>query len=104
MILLPKMLYMIWHAPLYIPLKIFRQMEAILNSFVWGYSRHKLAWHILKKPTSMVGSSLPDLQDYYLASQLSYLYYFNRTETQRYRSLVCDRPRHLVYTPLQTIL
>lgn len=31
MILLPKMLYAVWHAPMYIPLKVFKQMEAILN-------------------------------------------------------------------------
>lgn len=62
MILLPKILYMVWHTPLYIPLKIFKQMEVILNSFVWG---HKLGWHLLKTPTLGGGCSLPNLQDYY---------------------------------------
>lgn len=48
-------------------------MEAILNSFVWGQGRHKLAWHVLKNPTLEGGCSLPDIQDYYVASQLSQL-------------------------------
>ena len=46
---------MVWHAPLYIPLKVFKQIEAILNSFVWGNGRHKLAWHVLKNPADMGG-------------------------------------------------
>lgn len=103
MMLLPKILDMVWHAPLYIPLKIFKQMEAILNSFVWGNGRHKFAWHVLKNPTDMGGASLPDLQDYYLAVQLSHIYHFNATELQCYRSLVCNKPGHLTFTPLQAI-
>lgn len=37
MIFLPKIIYMVWHAPLYIPLGIFKKMESILNTFVWGH-------------------------------------------------------------------
>lgn len=95
---------MVWYALLYIPLKIYKQMEAILNSFVWGNSRHKLAWNILKNPTDMGGASLPDLQDYYLAAQLSHFYHFNIVELQRCRSLVCNKPGHQAFTPLQAIL
>lgn len=59
-------------------------LSAILNSLVWGSGRHKLAWHILKNPMDLEGVSLPDLQDYYVASQLSHIYHFNTTELQRY--------------------
>lgn len=104
MILLPKMLYAVWHAPMYIPLKVFKQMEAILNSFVWGKGRHKLAWHVLKNPALEGGCSLPDIQDYYVASQLSHLYYFHTTASQRYRTLVCDKPGSPLHTSIQTIL
>lgn len=103
MILLPKMLYMVWHAPLYIPLKFFKKMEAILNSFVWGHGRHKLAWHILKNPTAMGGMALPDLQEYYIAAQLSHMYYFNKNEMQRYKMLICDDPKSPLSSPLQAI-
>lgn len=104
MIILPKIIYLVWHAPLYIPLKLFKQIEAILNSFVWGQNRHKLAWQTLKNPTDMGGVALPDLQDYYLASQLSHMYHFHTSEMQRYRSLVCDKPGHPMFTPIQAIL
>lgn len=79
-------------------------MEAILNSFVWGHNRHKLAWHVLKNPMSGGGCALPDVQDYYLAAQFSHMYYLNTTEAQPYRNLACDKPGHPLFTPIQTIL
>lgn len=36
MILLPKILYVFWHAPSYIPLRTFKSMDSIINSFIWG--------------------------------------------------------------------
>lgn len=33
MVILPKFLYVLWHAPGYIPLRIFKSIKAILNSF-----------------------------------------------------------------------
>lgn len=77
MILLPKLLYLFWHSPLYIPAHIFRSLESILNTFVWGSSRHKLSWQTLKHPIHLGGTALPDLALYYIASQLSHLYYLN---------------------------
>lgn len=50
----------------------------------------------------MGGTALPDLQDYYLVSQLSHFYYFNTTELQCYRSLICSG--HQANTPIQAIL
>lgn len=44
MILLPKFLHVLWHASVYLPLRLFKSIEAILNSFVWGTARLKLSW------------------------------------------------------------
>lgn len=55
MILLPKFLYMFWNSPVLIPLKIFKTMDKIINSFIWGSNRHKLAWNTIKNPTSSGG-------------------------------------------------
>lgn len=51
--LLPKILYMMWQAPLYIPLTFFKTLDSILNSFIWGNGWHKLAWKTLKNPTTL---------------------------------------------------
>lgn len=95
---------MIWHAPLYIPLKFFKTLESILNSFKWGNGRHKLAWQTLKNPATLRGFAHPDFQDYYLASQLSHVYYFDKTELQRYQALVSGGSDLPADTPLQAIL
>lgn len=51
----------------------------------------------------MGGTSLPDLQAYYIASQLSHMYYFNTTERQRYRALVFDNLENPLTSPLHAI-
>lgn len=53
MVLLPKFLYVFWHSPVYLPLRVFKSIEALLNSFVWGTKRHKLSWQTLKNPTEL---------------------------------------------------
>lgn len=57
MILLPKFLYILWNSPILIPLKIFKALDQIVNSFIWGSNRHKLAWNTLKNPTSAGGAT-----------------------------------------------
>lgn len=104
MILLPKILYLVWHAPLYISQKFLKIIESILNFFIWGHSRHKLSWRILKNPVTMGGAALPDFQDYYLASQLSHFYHFEKNELSRYQLLLCEHPGDPAHTPLQSVL
>lgn len=88
MILLPKLLYLFWHTPFYIP--PFKSMEAILNTFVWGSSRHKLSWQVLKCPVHLGGTAFPDLVTYNIASQLSHYYYYIQIDKDRYSVLVCS--------------
>lgn len=71
-------------------LNIFKIMDSILNSFVWGNSQHKVSWRVLKKPTELGGAALPDLHAYYLASQLSHFFYFDKEDKIRYLSLACS--------------
>lgn len=74
MVLLPKILYVLWHTPVYLPLKHFKSLKALLKPFVWGANRHKLACQTLKNPTDLGGTALPDFNLYYIASQLSHSY------------------------------
>lgn len=59
MIIMPKLLYVFWNSPVLIPLKIFKSLDTIINSFIWGPNRHKLAWNTLKNPTSSRGGCPP---------------------------------------------
>lgn len=91
MILLPKILYVIWHTPIYVPLKYFKIIEALLKPFVWGTSRHKLAWQVLKNPADLGGTALPDFNLYYVASQMSQLYHIDKTDRDRFLQLLCPK-------------
>ena len=103
MILLPKILYILWHTPVYLPLKLFKSMEAILRTFIWGTNRHKLAWRVLKNPTDLGGTALPDLNLYYLASQLSQLYHIDKTDRLRFLTLLCPQWAQLTTDPLTAV-
>lgn len=103
MILLPKLLYIFWQAPLYLPPRIFKSMESIINMFIWGPSRHKLSWKILKCPTELGGAALPDLFLYYLASQLSHFFHFKCSDRERYSTLVCPQTLDSLSHPFQIL-
>lgn len=83
MILLTKFLYMFWHSPVLLPLKICKTIRTIFNTFIWASGRHKLHWLILKNP--------------------SHFYHLDKTEAIRYQTLVCRQPNRGPYLPLQVI-
>lgn len=85
------------------PLRFFKSIEAILNSFVWGAARHKLSWQALKNPTDFGGASLPDFILYYLAAQLSHFFYLDKTNRDHYLSLVCSPSAPGVTHPFQIL-
>lgn len=103
MILLPKLLYTFWKGPLHLPPHIYKYMESILNTFIWGFSRHKLSWRALKCPTDLGGTALPDLSLYYIASQVSHFFYFNQSDRERYSTLVCSQVPGPLAHPFQIL-
>lgn len=94
---------MFWHSPILIPLKIFKTLDSVLNTFIWGPSRHKFAWNTLKNPTSSGGAAPPDFHSYYIAAQLSHFYHFHKTDGPRYQALTCNRPNSNTHSPLQVL-
>lgn len=89
MVLLPKILYILWHTLVYLPLKYFKCFEALLKPLVWGSSRYKLAWRSLKNPTDLGGVAIPDLNLYYIVSQLSQLFHIDKMDKERFSTLLC---------------
>lgn len=94
MVLLPKILYILWHSPVYLPLKYFKSLEGLLKPFVWGTNIHKLAWWILKNPTDLGGTAFPDFNLYYIASQLHHI-----DKRDRFSSLICTQCTQLTSDP-----
>lgn len=103
MVLLPKILYILWHIPVYLPLKYFKSFEALLKPFVWDSNRHKLAWWTLKNPTDLGGTALPDLNLYYIASQLSQLFHIDKTDKEIFSILLCPTWAQQTWDPIFAI-
>lgn len=91
MVLLPKILYMIWHSPVYLVLRHFKLIETLLKPFVWGNTRHKLPWHKLKNPTDLAGTTLSDFNLYYLAAQLSQIFHIDKVDRERFLCFLCPK-------------
>lgn len=70
MIFLPKFLFILSNAPLYIPNKSFRYIDSLLTSFLWGDRAARVSLAVLQLPVGRGGLAIPDLRLYYLASQL----------------------------------
>lgn len=102
--LLPKILYVLQHSPVYLILRHFRLIEAILKSFVWGNNRHKLPWHKRKNPTDLAGMALPEFNQYYLAVQLSQLFHIDKVDKDRFLCLLCPGWARPTRDPFTVIL
>lgn len=85
------------------PLKYFKIIEALLKPFVWGSSRHKLAWQALKNPADLSGTVLLDFNLYYVASQLSQLYHVDKTDRERFLQVLCPKRTRRTNDPIYAI-
>lgn len=64
MIYLPRFLYLLWHAPVYIAKKVFKGINKILLSFLWGAKPARVSLDTLYLPIRAGGLALPDLLYY----------------------------------------
>lgn len=70
---MPKILYILQQSQIYLPMQLLHRIRSILVSFVWHSCRARVATKFLPAPWDSEGVSFPDVQLYYLASQLSHL-------------------------------
>lgn len=98
MVILPRTLYMIWHLPVYLVLRHFKSMEAILIPFIWGNSRHKLFWNKLKNPTDLARMALPGFNTYYLATQIAT--HIDKIDRDRFLIFLCPNWSHSTIDPI----
>lgn len=74
MIYLPKCLYCFRAAPIYLPKKLFLKIESTLSSFIWSNTQLRIAKSSLQASKLKGGLAYPNLHDYFIASQLTYVY------------------------------
>ncbi|XP_012819057.2 uncharacterized protein LOC105947410 [Xenopus tropicalis] len=75
MIYLPKFLYILHNAPVFILKTFFKTLNQIILPFVWNNRPPRMAWTKLCAPLTEGGLALPLFYHYYLASQIHYLHW-----------------------------
>lgn len=62
-----------------------------------------MSWKVLKCPTELGGTTLPDLSTYYIAAQLSHFFHFNLSDKARYSYMVCPQSIGPLSHPFQNL-
>ena len=63
-------MYAIQHSFDKLPKYIFRQCNAALTSLIWAEKHSRVARQMLFRPLQQGGLAVPDLEQYYMATQL----------------------------------
>lgn len=74
MIFLPKFLYGFRAASVFLTKKLFQTIDFSLSSFPWIGTQLRIARSSLQAPKSDGGLACPNLRNYFIASQLTYVY------------------------------
>ncbi|XP_073497707.1 exosome complex component RRP46 isoform X1 [Phyllobates terribilis] len=69
MILMPKLLYVLHNAPMWISKKRFKSLNVMIRALVWGKKQARIRLEILQRPKDEGGLALPNPEMYFLAAQ-----------------------------------
>lgn len=70
MCILPKFLYLLQALPVHIPHLFFKQVHALFTRFIWANKKPCIRRTMLSLPKQYGGLALPDIRQYFLATQL----------------------------------
>lgn len=73
MIILQRLLYYFSNLPVYVPVKQFRELEGLFRDLIWNKGRPRMALWKMYAPTDQGGLAVPNMELYYLATQLQWL-------------------------------
>lgn len=76
MIILPKLLYLFQHIPVFINKTFFVRLDRLLSSFLWNNKPARLKRTILQLPKSEGGLALPNFHQYYWACNIAKLLFW----------------------------
>lgn len=82
MVFLPQLLYLFQNIPVFLAKSFFKQIDAIVNPFLWDYKTHRIGKKHLCKPKREGGLALPNFLSYYWASNIRIMtYWLDETAT-----------------------
>lgn len=70
--ILPVLLYVLRHSPVWVPKKFFKQIDSLLFSFLWKSGSPHFSIKTLRRPWTQGDLACPDLQKYFLAAFLTH--------------------------------
>lgn len=73
MVVPPRLLFHLTNLPFYVTPGIFQKFETVLKELKWNCSRCRVALAKLYFPSDRGGLALPNMEQYYLASQLQWV-------------------------------
>lgn len=68
--------------PIVVPIHDLRQWQWLVNNFIWGQKRHRIAHTTLRIPHHKGGLGIPDITLYYDAANLTMAYRILTSETE----------------------
>uniref|UniRef100_A0A803J788 Reverse transcriptase domain-containing protein n=1 Tax=Xenopus tropicalis TaxID=8364 RepID=A0A803J788_XENTR len=82
MSLLPKILYIIMHSPIFLAQRLFQIITSQILTLIWKGTRPRLKLALLRNPTTAGGLALPHFHLYYISSQLTQISHWFHTQSQ----------------------
>lgn len=82
MIFLPKFLYSFRASPVFLTKKLFAKLDSALFTFIWNDCQPRIAKSSLQAAKPIGGLACPNLRNYFLASQLTYIHDWLHSDPQ----------------------
>lgn len=83
MTILPRILYVMQTLPLRLPPKMLAQLQRLIENFIWGGKRARMARHLMYLKQEDGGLGVPHLERYFQAAQLRYMLEWYKLESEK---------------------
>lgn len=88
MTILPRLLFLFQTVPVFVPKKIFKNLDTCISSFIWNKNIPRIRKSYLERQKEVMGLALPIFLHYYFASNIHKVIYWISDYGLRWNSLL----------------